>query len=144
MLRKLAITAATMAVAGGATMGMAYADTPAPAAAPTQVICSLGGGLVGNLLGSNCVPTGHRGDNHHRRGNGNDGRPIIINNGGYGSSYGSSSCGVCNDAVTYVPVQPQIVAVPIGAVATGDGSCGLNQRAFGRLGHRFGGRFLGR
>jgi hypothetical protein len=50
---------------------------------------------------------------------------------------------VCGgNAVTFV--QPQIVAVPVGAVATGDGSCGLNQADFGRFGHRFGGRFLGR
>ena len=153
MLRKLCMSAVATGALVAGSLGLAGT---ANAAEPVHNVAAsgiggLGGGVcsvVGGVLsGIGCPGDGHRlggsnwrGDNwrnnfrggHFRGGN----QTIIVG----GNSFGLSDCGCGDNQVLLTPVvQRQVELVPVGAIAAGDGSCGLNSRAFGRFGDRFGG-----
>jgi hypothetical protein len=152
MIRKLCTIGALTAAVAVATSGVALADTPASVKPATSSDCVLDGGTLVNgvctLLGGASVNR-HRGDGFRRGGFRRGGFYRQIRTGTiYSYDQVASACG-CGDTaviptgytlvsqpqIDYTYVQPQIVAVPRGAVATGDGSCTrLPRGAFGRFG----------
>lgn len=143
-MRRILFLVLTVSALCLGTVGMAFASTPSTTAVPTRhndggILCPLVGGL---LTGNDCD---HRGG-HYR---GDRGDTVIVTGGGsYGGcaggcnsgavlvpSYGASDCNCGNSGVVYG--YPQ-ASYPVGAVATGDGSC------YGRLSTVFrGGHFRG-
>lgn len=163
MIRKLCTVGALMAALIGAGSAVAYADTPhSIKPATTSCVGTIGGitGVVGVLIDGVCsaVGTTDTDATHHHHYGGH-----FYGGGFYGGGFYpggfyrnlnsgvvlpysqvASACGCAGSTLVptgyaLVPApQPQIVQVPVGAVATGDGSCAtLPASAYGRLGGRF-------
>lgn len=171
MLRKSLTVVAVMAAIGAGSVGVANAATPAPSVVCVPGVgvgdCDhdghghfghgfgglgggfLGGGLgLGGLLGGNTFIN----SNHFRGGNfGDRFRGTFWNRGGVILPYSQvvSSCGCSGDPVSLGYSQvlnpQQVLVVPVGAVATGDGSCEtLSSVNFGQDRFRRGVRFFRR
>jgi len=163
MLRKSLTVVAVMAAIGAGSVGVANAATPAPTQVPSvcgtvalPVVCtpSPGNHHGGHFPGGNLG--GFRGGNF----GGNFGgsfrgidrfRGSFWNRGGVILPYDQvvSSCGCSGDPVslgyTQVLNPQQVLVVPVGAVATGDGSCEtLSSVNFGQDRFRRGVRFFRR
>lgn len=149
-MRRFLLLALTVSALCLGTVGMAFASTPSSSPVPTRhhgndggILCPLVGGL---LTGNDCDRRG----GHYR---GDRGDTVIVTGGGsYGGcaggcnsgavlvpSYGASDCNCGNSGVVYgYPQSSYQASYPVGAVATGDGSC------YGRLSTVFrGGHFRG-
>lgn len=177
MLRKTLTVVAAMAVLGGGSVGMAYADTPVVKTAVTVPALPIidhdhhhnDGGLLGGVLGTGGLglngllnsTTIIRGDNHHRGGHFPGGRFGGRFGGNFGGTFWqrggvilpysqvASSCGCSGSPVgfgyTEVLQPQQVEVVPVGAVATGDGSCQtLSSVDWNRPGFNRGVRFFRR
>lgn len=152
MLRKLATVAAAMAIVGAGSVGVANAATPEHFPHIPHVP-HIGGGLLGGLglgglLGGGFHHGGHfGGGNFGGRFGGTfwqrDG--VILPYSQLGSSCGCSVSDPVSLGYTEVVQPAQIEVVPVGAVATGDGSCEtLTSVDFSRPGWNRGVRFFRR
>lgn len=164
MLRKTLTVLAVMAAVGAGTAGVANASTPAPSAlcvpgAPVAGCTPHGGhhdgfgfglgrGLGfndGGLLGTGLL----RGGDFNRGGRWGHYQGSFWNRGGVILPYSQvvSSCGCADPAslgYTLVENPATVMVVPVGAVATGDGSCALSSVNFGLDRYRHGVRFFRR
>ena len=158
-MRRFLLLALTVSALCLGTVGMAFASTPSASPVPTRdgvggILCPLGGILVGDSC------RGGRGDHHGDNRGGRYGRggdTVIVTGGGgsYGGcaggcnsgavlvpSYGASDCNCGNSGVVYgYPQASYQTSYPVGAVATGDGSCYGRLSTVFRGSHFRGGRF---